>query len=101
MALRGRGAQILRDLEATKKAKAEEARQIEEDAKNGIEHPRVKMARGRAALMEKFKKSYTEAAAEADRQAGSRPETNSSDRLARTDRSDSDSVLTNSSNSSR
>ena len=102
MALRaGRGAQILRDLEARKKAKAEEARQIEEDARNGIEHPKVTRALGRAALQEKFKKSYTEAAAEETRQVGLRPETITSDRLMQPDRSDSDSVMTTNSNSPR
>lgn len=95
MALRaGRGAQILMELEAKKKAKAEEARQIEEDPKNGIEHPKVKMAKGREALMAKFKKSYTEAAAEAARQAASGPETISREHLTRTNASDSDSILT-------
>ncbi len=100
MALRaGRGAQILMKLEAKKMAKAEEDRQIEECTKNGIEHPKVKMAKGREALMAKFKKSYTDAAAEAARQAASGSET--IEHLARTNASDSDSILTTNSISSR
>ena len=58
MALRaGRGAQLLKAIEAKKKAKEEEARQIEEDAKRGIEHPRVTLAKGRAALLEQYRNS--------------------------------------------
>ena len=63
----GRGAQLLKALEAQKQAKAEEAKQIEECAKNGIEHPRVTLARGRAALMEQLRKPVQPVA------VGSRP----------------------------
>lgn len=44
-------------LEEKKKAKAEESKEIEECQKQGIEHPKVILAKGRAALIEKLLKS--------------------------------------------
>ena len=90
----GRGAQLLKVLEAHKQKKAEEAKQIEECAKAGVEHPRVTLGKGRAALMEKFRKASEPVA------VGARPGQSSSRSAAENSPSlDSDNPMTSSSDS--
>lgn len=53
----GRGAQLLKMLEEKKKAKAEEAKEMEEFTQQGREHPKVILAKGRGALLEQLRRS--------------------------------------------